>query len=53
MSIDAATGMIIWPLAEVSAGEYQIKIIVTDPDGSIGGQKYILNLEKRRAVPQE
>ncbi len=53
MTIDAATGMITWPLAEVSAGEYQIKIIVTDPEGSTGGQKYTLNLEKRRVVTQE
>jgi hypothetical protein len=53
MTIDAETGMINWPLAEVGAGEYQIKIIVTDPDGSTGGQEFTLNLEKHRAVKQE
>jgi len=53
MTIDAETGMIVWPLAEVEAGEYQIKIVVTDPDGSTGGQEFTLNLSKRRAVTQE
>jgi hypothetical protein len=52
MTIDAETGMINWPLTEISAGEYQIKIVVTDPDGSTGSQEFTLNLEKRRPSKQ-
>jgi hypothetical protein len=52
MFIDAVAGMIVWPLTEISAGEYQIKIVVTDPSGSTGTQEFTLNLEKRRPSKQ-
>ena len=53
MTIDVLTGMIVWPLAEVGAGEYQVKIVVTDPEGSTGGQTFTLDLAKHRVVKQE
>ena len=53
MNIDAQTGLIVWPLDDVSPGDYQIRIIVTDPDGNTGGQEFNLNLGKRKIPEQE
>jgi hypothetical protein len=52
MSIDAQTGLILWPLDDVSPGDYQVRIIVIDPDGNSGGQKFNLNLGKRKMPEQ-
>ena len=43
--IDKDSGLVTWPLADVSAGEYQVKIIVTDSDRGTGWQEYTLKLE--------
>lgn len=44
MTIDSASGLIRWSLADVTPGDYTIAIIVTDPEGAEGAQEYSLSL---------
>lgn len=47
MTVDAETGAIVWPLETVPSGEYQVKVVVTDPDGNTGYQAFNLSIRKR------
>lgn len=44
MNIDAATGLISWPLTGVQPRSYEVKIVVRDPDGGEDRQQYELVL---------
>jgi hypothetical protein len=44
MTIDVQTGKIVWPLMNVSPGEYEINIAVTDSDGSKSNQVFMINI---------
>lgn len=44
MTIDPGTGLISWPLSEVSPGAYPLKIVVSDPDGVEAYQEFTLTL---------
>ena len=47
MTIDAATGRIEWPLAEVPDGSHAIKVVVQDPPGATNTQEFSLDLKKQ------
>lgn len=44
MTIDAATGVMVWPLVGVAAGEYKIRIVVEDAAGATAYQEFSLTL---------
>ena len=44
MTVNRATGLVVWPLAGVKAGVYPVKIVVSDPDGAAVSQEYTLTL---------
>jgi hypothetical protein len=48
MSIDPASGSLVWPLAGVAPDKYQVRIVVTDPEGNTGKQEFTLNLMERK-----
>lgn len=52
MTIDAASGLISWPLTGVPPGKYEIKIVARDPSGGEGHQRYEMVLgESQPAKP--
>lgn len=44
MSINEASGQILWSLVDVKPGDYTITIIVSDPEGAEAAQEYKLTL---------
>jgi hypothetical protein len=42
----SATGLVLWPLNAVSAGTYQVRIAVEDPEGAKTTQEFTITLAK-------
>jgi hypothetical protein len=49
MMIDSKTGIITWQIKDTSAGVYGVEIIVQDPEGRQGTQKYTIPID----MPEE
>jgi hypothetical protein len=47
MSIDPATGVIVWHVPPVDSGTHQIEIVVRDTEGAQVSQKYSVNLTRK------
>lgn len=44
MTVDPATGLVVWPLTGVRPGIYPVRIAATDPSGAVAYQEYNLSL---------
>lgn len=46
MTIDSATGLVVWPVPDDVAGEFLVRIEAHDSDGMSTYQEYTLSLSK-------
>jgi hypothetical protein len=44
MTINSATGLVVWPLSGVKGGDYPVKIVASDPSGAAASQEFILTI---------
>ncbi|MEM0925666.1 MAG: putative Ig domain-containing protein, partial [Planctomycetota bacterium] len=52
MTIDRSTGNLVWPAADVAAGEYPIHVMATDDRGLTASQEFLLVVARDDVPPQ-
>jgi hypothetical protein len=53
MTIESATGLIVWEFSDKDVGEYKITVIVTDSDGARAIQELTLSVNPQGAASDE